>query len=188
MCPSPFLWEKKVKVSQILSSHLTYRKIADSVTAFWIALAERWLTWVQSLLDSTFVVRRACRLQQHLLWWKSRLMSRSEVMQNQTVPVLASWCHMKVTAGTSTYQNYGHVLLTTLLTQPATADVPDLLSGEMQYVNCPTHHNIKCSIKKLEGMQYAAQQNLNSDLIVVFIYGFGYPKTIWSSFWMKVAL
>lgn len=85
------------------------------------------------------------------------------------------------------YQNYGQVLLTTLLTQPATADVPDLLLWEIQNVNCHTHHNIKRSIKKLGGMQYAAQQNLSSDLIVVFIYGFGYPMII-QSFWMKVAL
>lgn len=79
------------------------------------------------------------------------------------------------------------MLLTTLLTQPGAADVPDLLLWEIQNVNCHTHHNIKRSIRKLGGMQYAAQQNLSSDLIVMFIYEFGYPMII-QSFGMKVAL
>lgn len=37
-------------------------------------------------------------------------------------------------------------------------------------------------------MQYAAQQNLSSDLIAVFISEFDYSMISQSSFWMKVAL
>lgn len=73
---------------------------------------------------------------------------------------------------------------------PATADVPDLLVWEMQYVNnCHTHHNIKLSIKSWKECSVQLNKIWVSDLIgVVLIYGFGYPMINQPSDWMKVAL